>query len=92
MKNTPCTTDMKQYACAMWTSIKRPTVRQTVHYELSLLPDKNAASDQRWTLRLGGTHVCPLWKLLLLAAVATITFAIACKCKCTCKQNACDCR
>ena len=94
MKNNLCPTEIKQCAASMWESVKRPTVRQTLHYELSLLPGKTASQSDSWTLRLGGTHVCPLWKLLLLATAAVITVAVFCKCKCKCEdqKSACHCQ
>ncbi len=85
MKNTPCATDVKQCASSIWSRMQRPTVRQSLHYEISLLPDPNAARSDAFKLRLGGTHVCPLWKPVLIAVVALITIVIACKCKCKCK-------
>lgn len=91
MKNTLCASDIKQCACSMWEGIKRPTVRQSLHYEISLLPTANASADRAFKLRLGGTHVCPLWKVVLVVAAMVIALSVACKCKCKCEQNSCDC-
>ncbi|MBQ7338625.1 MAG: hypothetical protein IJW40_09275 [Clostridia bacterium] len=82
MKTQDCCTSMKECATSLWQKIKRPTVRQTLRYDFGIYPDRNATEPKdAINFHLGGTHVCPLWKIVLVAAVALITIAITLKCK-----------
>ena len=81
MKNTPCCHDVKACAASMWQKAKRPTVRQTLRYDFCLYPDELTTDRNAVKFHLGGTHSCPLWKLLLVASVALITLILTWKCR-----------
>ncbi len=82
MKPQDCCTGMKECATALWQKAKKPTVKQTFHYDVGIYPDAaTPGSKNALRLHLGGTHSCPLWKLILVAAVALITLAVTLKCK-----------
>ncbi len=81
MKNTQCCCDVKNCVASLWQMAKRPTVRQTLHYDFRLYPDELTTDRNAIKLHLGGTHSCPLWKLVLVAAVAIVTLVITWKCQ-----------
>ncbi len=82
MKMQSCCNTLKHRAAALWQKAARPTVRQTMRYDFGLYPDDHTSESDAIKFHLGGTHACPLWKLLLLAAVALMTVCITCHCRC----------
>ena len=80
MKHSNCCQSMKECACTLWDKAKRPTVRQTLRYDLGIYPDgENTHADKALRMHFGGTHTCPLWKLLLVIAALVVTLLVACK-------------
>lgn len=85
MKNQECCTHVKECARGMLRAAARPTLRQTLHYDVGIYPDASANEKSALQLHLGGTHSCPLWKIVLVAAVALITLVVSWKCR-SCDQ------
>ena len=81
MKNTPCCQDIKACAASLWQKAKQPTVRQTLRYDVGIYPDEMTAERDAVQFHVGGTHSCPLWKLVLVAIVAIATLIITWKCR-----------
>lgn len=75
-----CCESAKDCASSLWQKAKRPTVRQTLRYDFKLYPNGTECDSDAMNFHLGGTHACPLWKLVLVATVAVITLAITWSC------------
>ena len=66
-------------------AVKRPTLRQSLHYDCGIYKDENDLNPAL-SFHLGGDHATPLIRIVAVVAAVVLALAMVCKCK----KQSCD--